>query len=165
LFRYSVNARASVPRHCVIAFGPANEISGNDESASPAAAPQPGFDRVLPVDRRVEDRDRQTGEADARLVDPSGSQHDRVLHLSAGWNLFDESRFGVRQRQVGLRIGAASIRRRLAALAVREQDRGLLPWTQLDVDFAGDVLVVEPNRQPPSEIVVLQPGVRGIRQK
>ena len=32
--------RASVPRHCVGAFGPANAISGNDESASPAGNPR-----------------------------------------------------------------------------------------------------------------------------
>ena len=36
---------------------------------------------------------------------------------------------------------------------------------QLEVDLAGDVVVVEPDRQAASEIVVLQPGVRGIGQE
>src|SRR5262245_52980438 len=40
LFRYSVNDRASVPRHWVGAFGPANDTSGNDESASPDGSPR-----------------------------------------------------------------------------------------------------------------------------
>ena len=40
LFRYSVNARASVPRHPAGAFGPPKDTSGNDESASPAGNPR-----------------------------------------------------------------------------------------------------------------------------
>ncbi|PYQ93878.1 MAG: hypothetical protein DMF97_19265, partial [Acidobacteria bacterium] len=49
MFRYSVNARASVPRHCVGAFGPAKLTSGNAESASPAGRPRrPACNGYLP---------------------------------------------------------------------------------------------------------------------
>ena len=44
-----MNARASVPRHCVGAFGPAKPTSGNAESASPDGSPRnPAFSGYWP---------------------------------------------------------------------------------------------------------------------
>ena len=79
--------------------------------------------------------------------------------LSARRNLFDQARLRIRQRQRRLRIGAATERRRLAALAVREQHGHLLPRADLQIDFCCDVVVVEADWQRAAEIVALKAAV------
>ena len=118
--------------------------------------PQPRLDRVAPVDRGVEDRHRQAREPEARLIHPARPDHVGVFDLGAGRHFLDQPRFRVRQRQRRLEIGAAAILGRLAPFPVREENRELLPRRQLQIELAGEVVVVESDRQRSTEVVALE---------
>jgi hypothetical protein len=121
--------------------------------------------RIAPVDGRIGNRHRQPRESEGRLVHELRSHHQGVLHLRGRRNLLHQPGLGVRQRQRCLRVRAAAKGRRLTTLAMRDEHGRLLPRRQREIDLRRHVVVVEPDRQPAAEKVVLNAAAGRGRQE